>query len=64
MNKDLKNYCIIFIVSTMLIYFAFSFVQWTLNANNWGEDKRGLFIFLCLLFYCFIPLIIISIKKD
>ena len=60
-EKVLLGFLIMTIVSLM-IYLAVSFTQWELNPAKWGEHTRSVSVMLCLLFYCFIPPIVISIK--
>ena len=60
-QKVLLGVFLMLIIATM-VYLAIAFVQWEYNPSKWEQNTRLLFVFMCLIFYCFIPPMVLTIK--
>lgn len=56
-------YALTVILTPVLLYFAFAFVQWDLNPKEWGQDARAL---LCVfsLICSWVSLFVVRVLRD
>lgn len=49
------------IVEFVILYLMFAFSQWTMNAQDWGSDLRGMFSGVFLMLGFFITMIVLMV---
>ena len=60
-QKVLLGVFLMLIIATM-VYLAIAFVKWEYNPSKWEQNVRFMCVFMCLIFYCFVPPIVLTIK--